>query len=114
MSCVIIVYYNNNNKLILLLYDACSPNPPLFGCTGDCPLTYCRACYNFVDLLPPSRDCPGCKNALDYHHNSKCFKSWSMCVRKSNSLWKYGRVSCTRLKINFKIKITKKLIKNRY
>lgn len=55
------------------------------GCTGQCQLSYCNACYFSEEPLPLPGNCSAdCAEGLTT--DNKCFRSWASCVRRAHRI----------------------------
>ena len=77
-------------NLHLFASTSSSPNAQS-NCTGECPLTFCRACYNLqAPASTPPGDCAA--ECDDYDPRGRCFRRWVTCVRRAHDA-ENGRVS---------------------
>lgn len=69
------------------------PNPASVGCNSQCRITFCHTCYYADEYRPLPGDCDTCSSyPLATQANARCFRRWSVCVRRANGAL-YTKVS---------------------
>ena len=59
------------------------------GCTGQCPLTYCGACYFAKQVRSLPKGCGDCGSPIS---SLECLEVWADCIHNADVI-QYGEVS---------------------